>query len=359
MPPDSHDDPPISSRKASHLQLCIEEEVGFRNKTTLLEEVELIHNALPELALKDIDCSTSFVGKRLQAPLIIAAMTGGTPQAEAINRALAQAAEVFKVGFGFGSQRPLLLGRSNDGYHVRDVAPTALILGNIGVVQARDTTSTRLKNLLDQTGADALCVHLNPAMELVQPEGDSDFTGGLETIKRLVQELNCPVIVKETGCGLSREVGEKLVEIGVHAVDVSGAGGTSWVGVEASRAVGLQASLGERFWDWGIPTAASVAQLSGLPLQICATGGIQSGLELARALALGASCCGIARPFLKAHERGQLNEAISLVLQELKVAMLLSGSRNLAELQQKPLILGPRLLRWIPKSSAIQQRIGR
>jgi len=251
----------IGSRKSEHLDLCIEDDVAFQDKTNLFEEVQLVHDALPELALDEIDLRTELVGKTLRAPLVIAAMTGGVERANAINRDLASVAEELGIGFALGSQRPLLTHGIEDGYRVRDVAPTALVLGNIGLVQARETSTAALGRLVEQVGADALCLHLNPAMEVVQPGGDRDFRGGLDTIARVVRELPVPVIVKETGCGLSRRVGERIKECGVQWVDTSGAGGTSWVGVETKRAKATKA-LGERFWDWGIPTAASVPLFS-------------------------------------------------------------------------------------------------
>jgi isopentenyl-diphosphate Delta-isomerase len=357
--PDTKPTPDIAARKADHIAICVDEEVGFRGKTTLLEEAELVHDALPELAVRDVDLSCTFAGKRLRAPLIIAAMTGGAPQAEPINRDLAAVAEELGVGFAFGSMRPLLVRGIKAGYFVRRVAPSALVLGNIGVVQARETPTSTLRAMLDETGCDALCVHLNPAMEVVQPEGDDDFRGGIDTIRRVVDELGLPVIVKETGCGLSRAVGERLVAAGVRHVDTSGAGGTSWVGVEAKRAKESQRALGERYWDWGIPTGACVAQLSGLPLSICATGGVADGLDAARAIALGATCAGIARPFLKAQAQGidALREAVGRVIAELRVACLLTGAKDLDALRRAPLVIGPRLSRWVPKGSPIRERL--
>ncbi|MDP2308651.1 MAG: type 2 isopentenyl-diphosphate Delta-isomerase [Pseudomonadota bacterium] len=348
----------IAARKADHIALCVAEDVGFQGKTTLFEDVELIHDALPELALDQVDLSCTFAGRSLRAPLFIAAMTGGTAQAEAINRDLAIVAEALGVGLCFGSQRPLLMRGIRDGYFVRDVAPTAPIFGNIGVVQARETPTKALAEMLDACGADALCVHLNPAMEVVQPEGDQDFRGGLQTIRRLVEELPYTVIVKETGCGLSRSVAERLVSVGVSWVDVSGAGGTSWVGVEARRAEAGQRALGERYWDWGIPTAASVAQLSDLGLGIIATGGVSDGLMAAKAIALGATCAGIARPFLQAQARGRdaLHEAVTAVIDELRLAHLLTGSRDGAALRDAPLVIGPRLARWVPRGSSLRAR---
>ncbi|MEN9786645.1 MAG: hypothetical protein RLZZ299_1909 [Pseudomonadota bacterium] len=348
-----------TNRKDDHVALCRDgDRVAFRERTTLLEEVQLVHDALPELGLAEVDLRASFAGRVLRAPLVIAAMTGGTPQASAINRDLAAAAERHGLAFAFGSQRPLLTRGIRDGYDIRDVAPTALVLGNIGVVQARETPTAALRGMLEETRADALCVHLNPAMELVQPGGDSDFRGGLDTIRRLVEELDRTVIVKETGCGLSRGVAERLVAVGVTHVDVSGAGGTSWVGVETERAGGRQAALGARFWDWGIPTAASVAALSDLPLRICATGGVRDGLDGACALALGAHVVGVARGLLQAQAQGPdvLDDAIVAFLDALRTAHVLTGARDGDALRRVPLVLGPTLRRWIPAAHPLHAR---
>ncbi len=356
----------ISSRKDDHIALCETDAVAFSAKTNLLDDVDLVHDALPELAVDSVDLTTDFAGKALAAPLVIAAMTGGTAQADAINRDLARVAQAHGIGFGFGSQRPLLQHGVAAGYQVRDVAPDALVLGNIGIVQATGATTGQLADLVAACGADALCVHLNPAMEVVQPEGDRDFRGGLDTLRRLVAELAVPVIVKETGCGLSRSVGQRLAEVGVRWVDTSGAGGTSWVGVETLRAPASPAGglgtreLGQAFWDWGIPTAGSVVQLGDLGLGICATGGVSNGLQAARAIALGATCAGMARPLLQARARGgydALDAAVAQVIAELRLAHLLAGARTPAELRTKPVVVGPRLARWVPRSSGLRERM--
>ena len=357
MPDSIH--PDIRSRKADHIALCETDDVAFQQKTTLFEQVQLIHDALPELHVDDVDIRVEYAGKTLQAPLVIAAMTGGVEEAGPINRSLAGLAEELGIGFGFGSQRPLLQNGITDGYQVRDVAPTALILGNIGIVQARESSTEALRAMVDTTQADALCVHLNPAMEVIQPEGDTDFRGGIETLDRLHRELGVPVVVKETGCGLSRQVGERVASLGIEWADCSGAGGTSWVGVETLRARAKTQALGERFWDWGIPTAASVAQLSGTGLGVCATGGIQNGLDIAKALALGARCGGMARPVLQAFSSGGTDAARTLlqgVIDEIRLACLLTGSRTPAELAKKPLRIGPSLRSWVPSGSLLEQR---
>ena len=350
----------IQSRKDQHLDLCIDAPVGFRQRTTLLEQVELIHDALPELALAEIDCSSTLLGRRLEAPIIIAAMTGGTERAAVINRDLAAVAESLGIGFAFGSQRRQLVGGSPLGFEVRDVAPSVLLLGNIGVVQAREASAPALEAMVRQAGCDALCVHLNPAMELVQPEGDLDFREGVATLRRLVDQLPVPVVAKETGCGISRFVAQRLVGAGVRVVDVSGAGGTSWVGVETLRTAGADAERGDVFWDWGIPTAASLAQCDGMELQTIATGGLATGLDSLRALALGASACGYARAVLQAWNAGGREGAeryLQRVIAELRMGMLLTGSRDLAALRGQPLILGPTLARWVPADAPLRVRM--
>jgi isopentenyl-diphosphate delta-isomerase len=349
--------PDITARKADHLALATEGDVGFVTKSAGWEHLDFVHHALPELHADELDLGVEWLGKRLRAPLVIAAMTGGTPRAEAINQALAAAAEAHGIGFCFGSQRPLLSRGITDGYRVRDVAPTALVVGNIGVVQAAAVPTERLRALCTFSGADALAIHLNAGQELAQPGGDRDFRGGVDTIRRVVAELGLPVMVKETGCGLSREAGERLVSAGVTAVDTGGAGGTSWVAVEMHRAEADQRALAERFRDWGIPTAASVASLDGLPLSICATGGVANGLDAAKAIALGASCVGVARPLLQAHARGALDEAIVALLAELRTAMLLLGVRTVAELQRVPLVMAEPLRRWLPPAAPVRRRL--
>jgi isopentenyl-diphosphate delta-isomerase len=367
----------IGQRKSDHITLCATGDVGFREGGALFDQVRLVHDALPELDERAIDTKVTLFGKTLRAPIFIAAMTGGTAEAGRINRELARIAEERGLGFGLGSQRAMHVRRDGAGtvagsYRVRDVAPTALILGNVGVVQARAMSTSEVRGLVDEVGADALCVHLNPAMEIVQPEGDRDFTGGLETIARLVRELGKPVIVKETGCGLSPRVAARLASVGVRHVDVSGAGGTSWVGVEAKRAAeqgdARGAALGEALWDWGVPTAASVALVAREPAieTIIATGGVATGLDVAKAIALGASAAGIARPVLKAllgaaeagarteirdDGRRRAAELLDRVEAELRAAMLLTGSADVAALRRAPRVLGGELRAWVDQLS--------
>jgi len=344
--------PEIAGRKADHLDLCATGDVGFQHKTTLLECVELVHDALPELALDEIDTSVTLLGKKLRAPIIVAAMTGGTPKAREINRELARIAEERGYGFGLGSQRAMLTGDKDDTYKVRDVAPKTLILGNIGAVQARELSTDAVADLAGRVGADAMCVHLNPAMEIIQPGGDRYFAGAVGAIERLVEELKIPVVAKETGCGIGPRAAKRLLRAKVRHVDVSGSGGTSWVAVEAERASGSARSLGEALRDWGIPTAASVLITRKMKPRfdtIIATGGVANGIDAAKAIALGAHAAGIARPVIQAFMSGGREGALAFLSQveaELRAVMLLVGAGSVRSLRKTPTLLMGDLARW-------------
>jgi len=342
----------ISERKVDHLDLATSGDVGFKLTTTLFECVRLVHDALPELEVDAIDTSARVLGKTLRAPILIAGMTGGAERAERINKELAAIAEERGYAFGLGSQRAMHKRREAvSTYRVRDVAPSALVLGNLGVVQAAKMSTQEIQDLVGAIDADALCVHLNPAMEIVQEEGDRDFRGGLETLARLVGELGRPVIAKETGCGLSHAAAAKLRRAGVSHVDVSGAGGTSWVAVETQRAKSEKKALGQAFWEWGVPTATSVAWVHSHGFEtVFATGGVQNGLDIAKAIALGASAGGIARGALQALERGGPSGArqfFAAVEAELRAALLLTGSANLAALKRAPRVITGELKDWL------------
>ena len=345
MPDDIH------QRKADHLDLCATDEVSFRDRTTLLECVRLVHQSLPELSFEEIDTSTKLFGKLLRAPLVIAAMTGGHERAAEINQALAAIAEARGYAFGLGSQRAMQKDPETAWtYQVRSHAPTALLFGNVGVIQARDMSTAEVQDLVDNVQADALCVHMNPAMELIQPGGDRDFKGGLQTFQRLWAELNVPVIAKETGNGVSSEVAKQLHQIGIRHVDTSGAGGTSWVGVETLRTDPVQKRLGEAMWDWGVPTAASVHSCVEAGLITIATGGIRTGSDIARAIALGASCAGIARPVYQAYLEGGSEGAVAFldaIELELRSIMLLCGAGSVTALQSAPRVITGELRDWL------------
>jgi len=351
---DENAPPGIKQRKADHIALCASGEVEFREKTTLLHEVQLVHDGLPDRHFDEVDLSTPLLGKILKAPVVISAMTGGTDQAAQINRDLAKVAEKLGLGFGLGSQRAMVVAPEvTKTFQVRDVAPTALILGNLGMVQARSMSTGAIRELCQTVGADALCVHLNPSMELIQPGGDRDFTNGRETLKRLHGELGIPIVVKETGAGLSRRVGLVAKQLGITTVDTSGAGGTSWVGVETKRAEGAAKRLGEELWDWGIPTAASVGLLSDLGLSIIATGGLRDGQDVAHALALGATAGGLAAPVLRAWRDGGIDGATAFlehVIAGVRAVVFLTGCRTPGELRSVPRVIGSTLRAWLEQA---------
>jgi isopentenyl-diphosphate delta-isomerase len=340
----------IVNRKISHFDLCANQDVEFRRKTTLFEDVELVHQPLIETRLEDIDLGVTVLGKRLKYPLIITGMTGGADEVARFNREVAELANRMGIGFGVGSQRVTLRHpEMKRTFQVRDVAPDALLLGNIGVAQARELSVAEVTRLAEEIGADAMCVHLNAAMEIIQEQGDHDFRGSLEAIKRLVDESPLPIIAKETGCGFARESGIKLLGAGVTWVDVSGAGGTSWVGVETIRNRAMR-HLGEAFWDWGVPTAASLCELRSLDLNLIASGGIRTGLQAVKALALGAKTVGVALPVLRAYVSGGI-EGVEVFLnafcEELRAGLMLCGCAKVEDLGFQHALIGGRLLEWV------------
>jgi isopentenyl-diphosphate Delta-isomerase len=340
----------IVNRKLSHFDLCANQDVEFRRKTTLFEDVELVHQPLVETRLEDIDLGVVALGKRLNYPLIITGMTGGAEEVALFNREIAALADRMGIGFGVGSQRVTLRRpEMKKTFQVRDVAPNVLLFGNIGIAQARELSVREVTRLAEEIGADAMCVHLNAAMEIIQENGDHDFRRSLDAVKRLVDESPLPIIIKETGCGFARESGIKLRSAGIEWVDVSGAGGTSWVGVETIRNRAMRC-LGEAFWDWGVPTAASVCELRSLNLNLIASGGIRTGLQAAKALALGAKVVGVALPVLRAYVAGGIEgvEAfLNAFCNELRVAMMLCGCARIDDLSPDHAVIGGRLLEWV------------
>ncbi len=346
----------IKQRKADHLDLCATDEVAFRKQTNLLECVRLMHQSLPEMHMDEIDSSVELLGKKLSAPIVIAGMTGGHERAAEVNRAFATIANQRGYAFGLGSQRAMQKRPDTAWtFQVREWAPDVLLLGNVGIVQARDMSTDVIRGMLKEVGADALCVHLNPAMELVQPGGDRDFRGGLETFRRLVGELDVPIIAKETGNGLSPQAIRSLHQAGVRHVDVGGAGGTSWVGVETLRAEGDAKRLGDRLWDWGVPTAASVHYAARRKMVSIATGGMKTGLDVARAVALGASAGGFARAAFQewvASGKEGAEQFFTRAEQEIRGVMLLCGASSIAELQSAPRLIRGELRDWMELDAA-------
>ncbi|MGQ0503771.1 MAG: type 2 isopentenyl-diphosphate Delta-isomerase [Myxococcaceae bacterium] len=341
-------------RKDSHLDLCATGDVEPVQNSTLLECVHLIHCAMPEMDVTGVDLSTDLFGKKLKAPLLITGMTGGTDRAAQVNRDLAAVAERHGVAFGVGSPRAMAEDTARAAsYQVRDVAPCTLLLGNIGLFQAIGLGIDGVRRLSDAIGADAMALHLNEGQELTQPEGDRDFRCGYEIVGKLAQAFGKRLLVKETGCGISAEVSRRLVELGVQAIDVSGLGGTSWVRVEQLRAHGQMAQLGAEYSSWGIPTAAAVAsafKAVGGRARLIASGGIRTGLDVAKSLALGADVAGMALPLFRAQQAGGVegaSQALTVVLAGLRQACVLTGSRSAVELRQRPKVLTGELREWL------------
>jgi len=319
-----------SSRKQDHLRICAEKQVeaGFSG----FSDVRLVHAALPECSLEDMDLTARFLGHKFASPLFIAAMTGGHRDALPINRNLAAAAERHGIGMGVGSQRAALEEPDlEDSFTVvREAAPRAFICANLGVVQLRDHGIEWAERAVEMIDAQAICIHANFLQEAIMPEGDHDARGCLDTLRTLCRDFHVPVIVKETGAGISRETAGLLWAAGVSAIDIGGLGGTSWARVECIRSPeSPQARMGGRFVDWGIPTVVSLREVAGTG-PVIATGGVRSGLDMAKGLALGADLCGMALPLLAPAMESE--EAISGVIEgftrELAVAMFLSGART-------------------------------
>ena len=341
-------------RKDAHLDVAATGDVEPAGNSTLLDCVQLVHCAMPELALEDVDATAELLGKKLRFPLIITGMTGGTERAAEVNRQLAALAERHGIAFGVGSQRVMSddPGRAAS-FDVRKMAPTTIILGNIGLRQSAALGAERTAKLVDAIGADGLALHLNPAQELTQPEGDRDFRGGYKVVDDLVKALGARLVVKETGCGISSEVARRLAELGVRNIDVSGLGGTSWVRVEQLRASGVAAEVGEVFSTWGIPTAAAVVAVRravGKDVRVIASGGIRNGLDAAKALALGADLAGVALPVFRALQSGgpeRANQALEALIAGLTRALVLTGSQSPARLREKRKVITGDLKDWM------------
>jgi isopentenyl-diphosphate delta-isomerase len=345
----------IPQRKLEHVEITTQQAVTA-SAGPGWADVHLLHAALPEVDQDAIDLGIDLLGRRLRAPLVIAGMTGGHPQAAPINATLARAAEAYGLAMGVGSQRAALRDPSLAYTYgiAREQAPTALLLANVGLPQLLDQadqpalTAADVDHAIAAIRADALVVHLNYLQEVVQPEGETRAAGGWAALAALCQRLPLPVIAKETGAGLTRAVGARLQAAGVAALDVGGVGGTSFAVVEAHRAgrrgARLSEQIGRLFEAWGIPTAVSVVETASLGLPLIATGGIRSGLDAAKALALGATAVGVARPALSAALEGDaaLASWIEGFLAELRVALFLTGSADVAALRRHvPIVLGP------------------
>ncbi|MCC6187510.1 MAG: type 2 isopentenyl-diphosphate Delta-isomerase [Anaerolineales bacterium] len=338
-----------AARKADHIRINLEEDVQS-GLTTGLERYHFIHQALPELDLAAVDASVSWFGKRLRAPLLISSMTGGTEEARRLNRTLAASAQAAGIAMGLGSQRAAVEDEAlAPTFQVRAVAPDILLFANLGAVQLNYGYGLdQCRRAVDMLEADALVLHLNALQEAVQPDGDANFAGLLSKIEVVCRALPVPVIAKEVGWGISEQAARQLAGAGVAAIDVAGAGGTSWSQVEMHRArTAAQRRIAGAFINWGIPTAQAILNVrraaAGLP--IIASGGLRGGIDAAKCVALGARLCGLASPFIKAAAVSleAVTETIDELSRELRIAMFAAGAANLEALQAIPLVERPDL----------------
>lgn len=337
------------NRKSDHIEINLNNDVQFRRLRTGLDHVRFIHQALPELDLDRVSTATRFLGKQLRAPILISSMTGGTGEAEAINRELATAAQVTGIALGLGSQRAAIedVSRATT-YRVRDVAPDILLFANLGAIQLNTGYGVaECQRAVDMVQADALILHLNPLQEAVQPEGDRNWGNLLRKVEQVCRSLPVPVIAKEVGWGLSGEAARSLADAGVASLDVAGAGGTSWSEVEFHRApTPRHGQIAEAFADWGLTTLESLllARRAAPQLPVIASGGLRSGVDVAKVIALGASLAGIAGPFLRAAVQSDAAavELAGNLIAVLRIAMFAAGAPDIKALQATRLIM-PRL----------------
>lgn len=330
----------IENRKSEHLRVCIEEDVEFQQLTSDLEKYRFTHCCLPELDRSDIELGTTFLGKSLKAPILISSMTGGTELAHLVNTRLATVAQRYGLAMGVGSQRIALeQPELAPTFAVRSLAPDILLLANLGAVQLNYGCGLEdCLKLVELLEADALILHLNPLQEWVQSGGDSNFKGLLAKIQQICAQLPVPVIAKEVGNGISAVMAKQLIEAGVAAIDVAGAGGTSWAKVESQRAKdNRQRHLGQVFADWGLPTAECITAIRSMnsTIPLIASGGLKNGLDLAKSIALGADLGGLARPFLVAaiESEAAVDELVKFLIAELEIVLFCTGNPNLSALK--------------------------
>jgi len=332
------------SRKDRHIEICLNDPIEFREADGFAG-LRFDHDALPEVSRSGVSLEVKVFGRLLRAPIVIGAMTGGTPRAAEINRRLAVAAEVTGVGLALGSQRPMLEDpRCQWTFSVRDHAPELrLLLGNLGAVQLNyGVTAADINELVERVGCDAFNLHLNPLQEAIQPEGNTNFSGLLTRLNETIPAIGVPVVIKEVGAGISETTAAKLASLPIAGVETAGLGGTSWAAIESRRTRDdIQRSTGELFAQWGIPTPESirVCRRAMGGRVVVASGGIRNGIDAAKAIALGADAVGFALPMLRAAERSveAAVEEIERVIEELRTAMFLTGCSTLSDLRSRVL----------------------
>ena len=344
-------------RKIEHLIVCSEEDVESKALTTGFEDVFLVHRTIPEIDMEEIDTSVEIFGRTLAAPFFIAGMTGGAPETAQLNEKLANAVAATGIGIGVGSQRAAIEDSTLENTYriIRDNAPENLVIANLGAPQfSKEYGIVEAEKAIAMVDADCLAIHLNALQEAIQPEGDTNYKGVLERLRQLARTLKTPIIAKETGAGICAEDARLLEQAGVAGIDVSGVGGTSWARVEAIRAKNRKLfnreQLGNQFCDWGIPTSvATIEVATSIQGVVLSSGGIRSGLDAAKALALGAHAAGAALPFLKVSvTTTKLEERIKQYINGLKIAMFLTGSRTVQELrEQSKIVITGKTREWL------------
>jgi isopentenyl-diphosphate delta-isomerase len=347
-------------RKAEHIRICLEKKAQAKTVTAGFGDIKFIHRALPEINREDINLSTTKIKKTFSAPLIVGAMTGGTEEAIEINQNIAMAVEHLGLGMGLGSQRAAVENYNLEKTYsvARKAAPNAFLIANIGGIQlVRGYGVNEVKKIVEMIDADAVAIHLNALQEAIQPEGQTSFKGVLSKIGEVASKLDAPVIVKETGAGISAEDAEMLKNVGVAAIDVGGAGGTSFAAVEYYRG---EKALGEAFWDWGIPTVASIVEVvQSTELPVIASGGVRTGTDIAKALTLGASLAGIIQPVLETAVKGskETEQFLLGLINELRNVLFLVGAKNVASLSAVPLVICSETAEWLKLRGFNNRRI--
>jgi isopentenyl-diphosphate delta-isomerase len=346
--------PIIEKRKGEHIDICLREDVQFKEKRTGFEdvsfkEVELDYKTMPQIDKESVCIETEFLGKKFSAPLMVQGMVGGIKRAEKINKEIAIAVESLGLGMGVGSQRPMLENHDSwKSFFVRDVAPNIFLAGNIGVVQLKEFSIKQIEAALEKIKADALAIHTNAGQEAAQPEGTTNFSNCLEEIARVADELSKPVYVKEVGHGINKEIAKELNKTKIAALDVAGAGGTSWIKIEAKR---HKEGVSKTFEEVGIPTVVSLIEARKVfKKKIIASGGIRNGLDVVKAIVLGADLAGIAWPVIKAQSINGSEGVKKYLMQrieEIRVAMFLLGSKNIKELKKQKFVVLGKTREWL------------
>ncbi|MGC8567654.1 MAG: type 2 isopentenyl-diphosphate Delta-isomerase [Candidatus Micrarchaeia archaeon] len=350
-------------RKDEHINICLEKPVQAKSVKTLFNDVHLLNNSLPEIDFEDIDTSVNFLGKKFSAPIMVGAMTGGTPSAKKINENIAKAMQELKLGMALGSQRAALMSADVAASYsiAREAGPDIFLGANIGAAQLAELGIENAKKLIKMVNADALYIHLNAAQEVAQPEGEPHFANILKNIEQISKSLEKPIIAKEVGFGISPEAAKRLENAGVSAIEIAGAGGTSYTAVEYYRAL-EQSDYKKMFaaqalWDWGIPTAASLYMArKEVSIPIISSGGIRTPLDIAKSIAMGADMTAIAWPFLKLAviSADAVKSFMSNLIYGLKSVMFLVGAKNIEELKHTKYIISGELKEWVENERVYQ-----